>query len=73
MVFVTINDVFRKHLQIVVSAGVWVLFSESITAGRCESRKLYGTKHPVQWTGHFENHEFFQNIDAGGGFKPLNS
>ena len=54
MIFVTINDVFWKSLQFVWSARAWISFSESITAGRCETRKLYVAKQPFPWTGNLE-------------------
>ena len=54
MVFVTINDVCWKLLKIIMSAGVWISFSESITAGRCEMKKLYVTKQPAPWAGNLE-------------------
>ena len=38
-----------------------------------KQKKLYGTKQPVPWTGNLENHEMFQNIDAGDGLRHLNS
>ena len=59
LISVTINDVFWKHLKIVVPAGVWISLSESFTAGRCESRKLYVTKQPAPWTGNLEIMNFF--------------
>ena len=67
------NDVFWKSLQFVWSARAWISFSQSITAGRCEARKLYVAKQPVPWGRIFENHEFFQNIDAGEWFRLLKS
>ena len=51
-IFVTKHDVFWKHLKIVVSAGVWILLSQSITAGRCETKKLYGHKQTVPRVRH---------------------
>ena len=71
---------FRDHKSCILKKieGRCVRFclnfiSQSITAGRCDSRKLYVHKHPGPWTGNLENHEIFQNIDAGEGFMLRNS
>ena len=43
-----------KTFAIVVSAGVWISFSQSITAGRCETKKLYESEQPVPWAWNLE-------------------
>ena len=40
------NDVMRNSVSIILFVGVSVSFSESITAGRRETKKLYGATHP---------------------------
>ena len=63
----------EKSFEIVVSAGVWISFSQSITAGRCEAKSYTVPTHPVPRGRFFENHDFLQNIDAGEGFRLLKS
>ena len=46
----TVNCIFWKSFQFVWSARVWISFSQSITAGRRETRKLNVAKQPVPWT-----------------------
>ena len=54
--------VFWKCLKIVVSACVWVSFSESILVGRCEAKTLYVSKQPGPWTGNLEIMILFSKI-----------
>ena len=47
-------------------------FAVTMTSGRCESRKLYASKQLGACNWEFRNVQFFENIDAGEGFGPLN-
>ena len=47
-------------------------FAVTMTSGRCGSRKLYASKQPWCMHSNFRNAEFFENIDAGEGLRPLN-
>ena len=59
-----------KSFEIVVPAGVWISFSESITAGRRDPRKLYLAIATGSMDRQFENDEFSKVLTVVNGWVP---
>ena len=59
---------FRKSFEIIPLQRFGILFSESMTASRCETKKLYVAKQWWCMTPKFRKFDFFENIEAGEGF-----
>ena len=62
------NDVIRNSDRIVLSAGAWISFSESITAGRWETNKLYENTHLSSWGRIWKIMKFSKKVTLAGGW-----
>ena len=72
-IFVTENDVIRKTVQIIVSADAWGFEWCGYEVWALRIKKVIRVQASGACTRKFRNDKIFGKVDAGEGFRLLNS